>query len=446
MPPREPTDADRPGAAPPPAGSAMDTPITRSRWSGRAGRLSLAGGGLACVAIVLGLLVPQRWATFVANSQTLPADRATISQVVLGRFDDFIPLRGQAVPLDTVYLDAVEGGRVERKLVEDGSLVEEGQPLAVLANSSLRLEVIRSESEVTQQLNTLRSIELQIERNRADNQRLLAELRWQLKRASDRAARDQQLASVGFVSPAALQEGADERAYLLERLAVTQDNQRTDERLQSAQAEQLRTATQQMQANLSLARSNLEALTVKAPTAGRLTAFDITVGQSLTRGQRIGQIDSEARYKLLVQIDEFYLSRVAVGQAAVLELDGKSHPMRMRRLNPQVRAGQFEAELVFDDAAGAAPATLRRGQTLQARLALGDSGQALLLPAGAFLSESGGSFVFVVEGSQARKRAVQLGRRNLDVVEVLAGLKAGERVITSSYAGLADKDLLLLSS
>jgi HlyD family secretion protein len=431
----EPTRA--PARALPPSGAGMDTPIVASRW--RHGRTAALVALLAAGALVaLWRAAP----SLAEGSQTLRADRTAVAAVTQGRFDDFIPLRGQAAPLVTVYLDAIEGGRVERKWVEDGALVRAGQPIAQLSNSSLQLEVIRSESEVTAQLNSLRSIELQIERNRADNARLLVELGWQLKRSADKAAREQNLASAGFISAAATQDADAEHRYLTQRLEITQASQRTDERLQSAQAEQLGLATRKLQANLALARANLDALSVKAPIDGQLTAFEVTVGQSLTRGQRIGQIDSADAAKLVASIDEFYLSRVAVGQTATLESNGKTYALRVRKLNPQVRAGQFEAELVFSDGQ---PAGLRRGQTLQARLALGESQSALLLPTGAYLADNGGTFVFVVDGDAAHKRPVQLGRRNVNFVEVLGGVKAGERVLVSSYAGLTDKDRLVIA-
>jgi HlyD family secretion protein len=418
-------------------GAGMDTAITKRRWpSGRA--VAVLGLIMVCAIGAAWWYVP----AVSTNSQSLAADRITMSIVTEGSFDDFIPLRGVATPLNTVFLDAVEGGRVEKKLVEDGALVTAGQPLAVLTNSQLQLEVIRSESEVTNQLNNLRTIEIQLERNRAENERAINEINWQLKRISQKTLRDQKLASIGFVAPAVLQDSQDEDAYWRNRLEITRRGQLTDEQLQITHVAQLRTSTQQLQANLALARANLDALTVKAPITGRLTAFEIDVGQSLNRGQRLGQIDSPEAAKLVASIDEYYLNRVAVGQTASLDVDGKSYPMTIRKLNPQVRSGQFEGELVFTESQ---PKVLRRGQTLQAKLALGESKRALLLPAGAFLSESGGNFVFVIEGDVATKRPVQIGRRNVNFVEVLGGLKAGERVLTSSYAGLIDKERLTIS-
>jgi HlyD family secretion protein len=433
-------------AAPPPlappspsrvSGAAMDMAIEKRRWPTRKA-LVIAIFIAICIASAAWWYAP----AMSAGSQTIAEDRVTISKVIEGAFDDFIPLRGIAAPLNTVFLDAVEGGRVEKKMVEDGATVQAGQALAVLTNSQLQLDVIRSESEVTNQLNSLRTIEIQLERNRAENERAINEINWQLKRISQKATREQKLASIGFIASSVSQDSQDEDAYWRNRLAITRKGQQTDEQLQATQVAQLRTATKQLQANLTLARANLDALTVKAPIAGQLTSFDINVGQSLNRGQRLGQIDSPEATKLVVNIDEYYLSRVAVGQSASLDWNQKTYPLTIRKLNPQVKSGQFEGELVF---AGAQPNDLRRGQTLQAKLALGESKRALLLPAGAFLADGGGNFVFVVDGDVAIKRPIQLGRRNVNFVEVLSGLKVDDRVVTSSYAGLTDKDRLKIS-
>jgi HlyD family secretion protein len=438
-----------PNEAPPSTGSpsmaqlsglAMDVAIEKRHWT--KSRIAVVAT-FAMVAVALGAWWSRSFLPQLSSSaQTVGIDRISISAVTEGTFDDFIPLRGIATPLNTTFLDAVEGGRVEKKMVEDGAAVSVGQPLVVLSNSQLQLDVIRSESEVTNQLNNLRTIEIQLERNRAENERAINEINWQLKRISQKATRDERLAAIGFIAPAVSQDSKDEDAYWRNRLDITRRGQQTDEQLQATQVQQLRTATRQLEANLALARANLDALTVRAPVAGQLTAFDINLGQSLTRGQRLGQIDSPEAARVVVSIDEFYLSRVAVGQTASLDWEGKSYPMNIRKLNPQVKNGQFEGELIF---AKEQPKGLRRGQTLQAKLALGESKTALLLPAGAFLNEGGGSFVFVVAGDEAVKRPVKLGRRNVSFVEVLSGLQSGDRVVTSSYAGLADKERLTLS-
>ncbi|MGQ0559211.1 MAG: efflux RND transporter periplasmic adaptor subunit, partial [Sphingosinicella sp.] len=228
------------------------------------------------------------------------------------------------------------------------------------------------------------------------------------------------------------------------RSAVLRRQQSTDERLQSGQLAQLRSSASALNTSLELARASLDALNVRAPVAGQLTSFEIQIGQSFGRGERLGQIDSAGRNKLRAQVDEFYLGRVRQGQVAAAEIGGRFYRLRVSKIYPQVRNGAFEIELQF---LGAEPAALQRGQTVQTRLTLGDPTPALLIPNGAFYNETGGSWVFVVapDGRSAFKRQVRLGRRNSDFIEVLEGLDPGERVITSPYTGFAERDRLSLS-
>jgi HlyD family secretion protein len=424
------------------AASPMDTPLAsapKRKWL----------ISVAALVLLVGATVAWRTLPGIAEkSQTIALDRVSFATVSRGTFDDFIPLRATVAPLNTVFLDAIEGGRVEKRFVEDGAAVSAGQPLVALTNSAMQLEVIRSESEVTNQLNNLRSIEIQLARNRVENARALTEIGWQLERIEQKHERERLLASKGFLSAAGVKDTFDEANYWRQRLRIASEGQRADERLQEAQVKQLSDATRQLQANLLLARANLDALTVRAPVAGQLTAFEINVGQSLTRGQRIGQIDGQDAFKLVVNVDEHYLSRIAIGQSAALDLEGTRYDLAVRKINPQVRSGQFEVELVFKSAP---PNALRRGQSLQIRLSLGESRPALLLPNAAFLADGGGNYAFVVEGDPAAaaktaiKRAVKLGRRNASFVEVESGLREGEKVLTSSYAALLDKERLNFS-
>ncbi len=379
-----------------------------------------------------------------SNRQTVPAANLSIATVTRGTFDDFVPLRARVTPLVTVYLDSVEGGRIERVLVEDGAQVTPGQPLAVLSNATLQLDVIAREADVSQQLNNLRSQELELQRSRLENRRNLAEIEWQLRKAGRQLERDSKLAAGGWVSGRALKDAQDEARYLGERRAVTAETMATEQRLQASQLAQLRQAASGLTANLRLARASLDALTIRAPVAGQLSGFAPQVGQSLARGERLGQVDSAGRNKLVADIDEFYLGRVAAGQHASVEWAGKSWPLTVAKIYPQVKGGTFTADLTFD---AGEPGALQRGQTLAPRLTLGDPAPATLVANGAFYADSSGSFVFVVgkDGKSAEKRAVRLGRRNPDSIEVIAGLRPGDRVITSSYTGFADKTRLKLS-
>lgn len=422
-----------------PVGAGMDRVIeTKSKLTLKqrlvigAAAVLLAGGGAVWV---------------VADSQgrqTVAAANLSIDTVRRGTFDDFVPLRARVTPLVSVYLDAVEGGRIDRVLVEDGAMVTAGQPLAMLSNATLQLDVIAREADVSQQLNNLRSQELELQRSRLENRRNLAEIEWQMRKAGRQLERDQKLAAGGWVSGKALKDSEDEAKYLKERRQVTAETMATEERLQASQLAQLRSAASGLTANLRLARASLDALVIKAPVTGQLSGFSPQVGQSLGRGERLGQVDSAGRNKLVAEIDEFYLGRVEPGQHATVEWAGKRWPLTVAKIYPQVKNGSFTADLTFD---AGEPPELQRGQTLAPKLTLGDPTPAVIVANGAFYQDSGGAFVFVVskDGTSAEKRPVRLGRRNPDSVEVIGGLEPGDRIITSSYSGFADKDRLTLS-
>jgi len=379
-----------------------------------------------------------------ANSQTVPVSRLTVSTVTQGRFDDFLPLRARVEPSVTVFLDAVEGGRVERVLVEDGTVVQQGQLLAVLSNPELQLNVLARQTEVTQQINNMRSQELALNQNRLANERARIEADLATETARRQYEMQRPLAARGFVAGRTFADSRDTYEANRRRSEVVRTQQASDERLQSSQLSYLRSSSASLNQSLAIARASLDSLNLRAPVAGQLTSFDIQVSQSLQRGERLGQIDSNGRNKLRAQVDEFYLGRVAVNQVATAEIGGRTYQLRVSKIYPQVRNGAFEIDLQF---AGGEPADLQRGQTVQARLTLGAPAQARLIPAGAFYNDTGGAWLFVVapDGRSAVRRQVRLGRRNNDVIEVLDGLSPGERVITSPYTGFAERDRLSLS-
>jgi HlyD family secretion protein len=422
----------------PQSGSGMDRIVERKGLDRRI-KLGLAALGIVALGILFYMLMP------AANSQTVPASRLTISTAQRGRFDDFLPLRARVEPSLTVYLDAVEGGRVERVLVEDGAMVQRGQLLAVLSNPELQLNVLARQTEVTQQLNNMRSQELSLHQTRLANERA----RIEADLATDTARRQyemmQPLARRGFVSGRAFADARDTYEANRRRSEVIHRQQQVDERLQSDQLQQLRASATSLTSSLEIARASLDALNLRAPISGQLTAFDIQIGQSLQRGERLGQIDSAGDNKLRADVDEFYLGRVSVGQIATAEIGGRQVRLRVSKIYPQVRNGVFQIDLRFVDRE---PADLQRGQTVQIRLTLGDPAPALLIPNGAFYDETGGNWIFVVapDGRSAVRRNVRLGRRNADYIEVLSGLEPGERVVTSPYTGFAERDRLTISS
>ena len=418
------------------SGQGMDRVVAKKTPLGRKVAYGV-GAVLAALFVywVAGMLLDGR-------SLSVQSGRIMVSDVTVGTFEDFIPLRGRLVPRSTVYLDAIEGGRVEEVLIEDGALVAAGDPIARLSNTNLQLEVLGREAAVTEQLNNMRTIELQLEQNRLLHKRNLVEIDYQIVRLERAIERQRELATKSLVSQSTVDELQDELEYYINRRDVTLESQATDARLQEQQLQQLREAGEQLQTGLTFASQNLDDLNVRAPVSGKLSGFNIEVGESIVRGGRLGQIDDPDGYKLNAQIDEFYLGRVDLQQVATAEHGRDAYDLRVSKIYPQVTNGQFEVDMLFEKD----PVGLRRGQTLQVKLTLGDNSDAVLIPNGSFYQETGGNWIFVVspDGTEAIKRTVRLGRRNIDFIEVLDGLEPGEKVVTSPYTSYAGMDRLTL--
>ncbi len=419
------------------SGAAMDRVIEKRKWTpGRIAAMVLA-------AVVLSV-VYYFWDDEGGRTLVVDNERIVISRVTRGVFEDFIPIRGRVTPRKTIYLDAVEGGQVDQKLVEDGAIVREGELIVVLNNTALQLEVTRNEAMVTEQLNNMRTIELQLEQNRLQHKRSLVEMDYQIQRLGRIVDRLSNLDNAGVAIKSQLEDARDELQYYRNRRDVTLESQATDARLQETQLEFLKNSAAQLERSLGLARRNLDALNVRAPISGKLSGLDVEVGQSIQRGGRLGQIDDPVSFKLRAEIDEFYLNRVDIGQTASFEKDGHRYGLTLSKIYPQVQNGQFEVDLLFDDEE---PEGIRRGQTIQAKLVLGDATTAILIPNGAFYQDTGGNWMFVVseDGTRAVRRNVRLGRRNSRHIEVLDGLEVGEEVVTSPYSSFRDMDRLRLT-
>ena len=402
--------------------------------------LYIAAGAIALVAIIALAIVTGGTST----SFTLDGQRIRTAEVSIGTYEDFIPLRASVEPERTVYLDAIEGGRVERILVEEGAFVEEGQPLIDLSNTQLQLDVIAREAEVSEQLNNLRNTQLAIEQNRLKLKGDLIEIDYQIVRLTRLVARYEELQGNSFISKTEYEDSRDELEYWTNRRVVTRESQVQDEKIRLAQIEQLEGSVAQLEKNLTLARANLDNLLIRAPRAGQLTSLDAEIGESKARGERLGQIDDVDRFKATALVNEFYLNRVHVGQQALLEIGGDEYRLEISKVYPEVQAAQFEVDIKF---LGNAPSNIRRGQTLQLRLVLGDtSEQATLLANGPFFNDTGGAWVFVLDpdGRVATRREVRLGRRNPNTIEVEAGLLPGDEVIISSYSNFMNVDRLVI--
>jgi len=398
----------------------------------------------ASVAVVMVLLAMVYVSSDSSTSFTLDGQRIRTAIVSNGMYEDFIPLRASVEPERTIYLDAIDGGRVEAIFVEEGAFVEEGQPLVDLSNTSLQLDVIAREAEVSEQLNNLRNTQLAIEQNRLKLKGDLIEIDFQIIKLTRLVKRYEELQGNQFISKTEYEDSRDELEYWGNRRLVTRESQEQDEKIRLAQIQQLNNSVGQLEKNLTLARGNLDNLLMRAPRAGRLTSLNAELGESKSRGERLGQIDDVDRFKATAMVNEFYLNRVRTGQQALLEIDGQKFRLEISKIYPEVRASQFEIDLRF---VTDTPAGIRRGQTLQLRLILGDTQeQAILLANGPFFNDTGGAWVFVMspDGKTALRRQVKLGRRNPNMVEVDSGLVPGDEVIISSYANFIEVERLFI--
>jgi HlyD family secretion protein len=370
----------------------------------------------------------------IARTLTVSAERLVISAVQPGSFRDYIPVTGFVQPRETVYLDAVDGGQVAEIFVEEGAVVSAGQPLLRLNNTNLQLQVINSEAQLSEQLNQLTSTKLLFEQTKLTHARELIDVRYQIKQLTQRIERIRSLALNGAVRRADIEDAELELDRLGRLEAELGRAMRVDDLLRREQIEQLDRAVKGLNANLELARQNLENLVVKAPIAGQLTSLEAHPGESKLRSQRLGQIDQVDGFKVAALVDEHYLGRVSVGQHARAEIGGDEHVMQLVKVYPEVRDRQFKVDLAFS---AQTPASVRRGQTLQLRLEIGAASDGLIVANGPFYENTGGQWAFVMtDAGAAIRRPVKLGRRNPENVEVLGGLHAGERVITSSYQSL----------
>jgi HlyD family secretion protein len=413
----------------------MDTIVPRKR-----GRKIL----IACVAAALALAAGAwLWQQIPRGLRVQRAD-LDIATVQRGVFRDELVVRANAEALDSVILDSVESGRIEEVFVRDGEVVTKGQLLFRIANPQRNLELLARQAEQAQQLYNLSNLRLAQESDRSTRQRRLDELAFSLEQARKRHARNERLAAQGFISAVALEESRDALEKEARAVALENRSAAADSRVRVPALSQLEKAINGLDTGLQLVRATVEALVVRAPVAGRLTDFRMQVGQSIATGRNVGRIDDPSRFKLAARIDEFYLNRVAIGRTGSVEHAGRRYPVQVASVYPQIKEGRFLAELLFT---GAQPEALRPGQSLDAQLTLGEPARALLLPAGAWVGDSGGAWVFVLsaDGRAAQRREVRTGRRSSAQVEVLAGLQPGERVIVSSYAAFEKSTALTVS-
>jgi len=415
----------------------MDQIIKKKKWPAK--RIITYAAAGTFILLVLYLLV------FQTNRSTLnvETDKITVSIVQRGPFQEFIPVMGEVLPVQTIFLDVEEGGLVEKIYIEAGSAVKKGDKILKLSNTSLLMDIMYREAELFQQLNNLRNTRLLFEQSRLALERDLTDLDFLVEKQKRKFESYQSLYDEKLISRHDFEDTRDEYAMTQNKRRLAAESQAKDLDYRQQQIVQLEDAVTRMKENLKIAKSKLDNLTLRAPITGTLTSLIAEPGQSKSPGERLGQIDAPEGFKARASIDEFYIDRIQKGKPGQFELSGGTYRMQVSRVYPEVRDGKFSVDLEFP---GRQAPGIRRGQTLHIRLELSDVAEALLLPRGGFFQKTGGNWVFVLEssGKTAVKRDIRLGRQNPDVFEVLGGLSTGERVITSSYDNFGDNERLVL--
>ena len=415
----------------------MDRIIKKKKWPlQRIIKYSAIG---IFVMIIIYLLV------FRSGGSTLNVrqDRITISIVKEGYFQEFIPIIGTIIPVETIYLDAEEGGRIEKIFKEAGSKVRKGDKILELSNTNLLLDIMYREAELFQQSNNLRNTRLMFEQNRLELERQLMDIDYNILSKKRKYKRNKVLFAEKLISRQDYEEIKDEYEYLVKKRSIIKETQEKDLHFRIQQIKHLEVSLKRMQDNLHIVKKKLENLTIRAPISGHLTSLNAEIGESKSPGQRLGQVDVINGFRVNAEIDEHYINRIEENKTGEFDFSGKSYRLIVKKIYPEVKDGKFEVDLEFD---GTEPAGIRRGQTLHIRLQLSDMARAILLSRGGFYQTTGGNWVYILEGSGdfAVKRRIKLGRQNPRYFEVLEGLDPGDKVITSSYENFNNMDRLVL--
>lgn len=369
----------------------------------------------------------------------------TVSEARVGPMREYLTVECTILPQNTVYLDAIEGGRVEKTFVEVGSMVRQGDALIQLANPNLLMDIMYREAELFQQSNNLRNTRLSMEQYKLQLNQQLSELDNQLQQQKRLYDRYKELDKDSLISKQDFEQSRDQYEYLLKRKDLMERSQRSELTLRGNQLEALEESLRRMEANLEAVKQRQENLTVRAPIGGQITSLAAQVGQSFSAGQRLGQIDVLSGFKAAAAIDEKFLSQIEVNTAGEFDYAGHTYRLIVKKIFPEVKDRKFQAELEFR---GDRPQGVKRGQSLEVRVGLGELSQALILARGDFLKDTGGDWVYKLDpaGKNAVKQSIKLGRRNAEAVEILRGLQPGDRVITSSYAAFGGRERLSLKT
>lgn len=422
----------------------MDRPAARNRWSPAHWPIAAKLGAGSLAALVAILIAVRLFAGSGQKTVRVPKAQLTISAVEQGIFHDLIPLRARVEPRETVYVDAIDGGSIDRVLVEPGDRVQQGQPLIEFSNTNLALSVIQQESQLNQAISQLQQNAIALEQNALANDKALAEIEYQLVKLERSAARREGLVAGGATSKEQRDEIADELAYYRRLHPIQAASSKRQSDMRDRLLPDIQHQLGNLRSNLDVVQGKLAGLIVRAPVEGVVTAIDLKVGEHRKSGERLAEVTPESGMKLSADIDEFYLTRVRNGQSAIVDVDGTQVKATVRRISPQVRNGQFTIDLDFE---GSSPSSLVAGETTQGRLQLGGDAPARILSVGRFLERTGGDWVFVIskDGGSAERRQIKIGRRTMEQLEILGGLASGERVVTSDYTSLDRADRIVFT-
>ena len=378
------------------------------------------------------------------NNKTLRVDKdtVTISNVVMGEFNDYIRISGRVQPMTTIQLSPQEGGIVEKILIEEGSPVKAGDAILILNNDNLDLQILNSEAELAEKENILRNTQIQMEQQKLDVRQNVLEYGMQVDRLRRAYEQQKALYEDKLIAKEEYLKAEEDYRLAKQKYDLMAERSKQDSLYRGTQIDRMEESLENMQLNMSMIRRRKSNLIVKAPIDGELGLLDVVLGQSIASGTKIGQINSVGTYKVEAQIDEHYIDRVVAGLEATFERQGETYSTVIRKVYPEVRDGKFKADFKFG---GEQPDNIRAGQTYYLNLQLGQPEEAVIIPRGTFYQKTGGKWIYVVnkEGTKAVKREIRIGRQNPQYYEVLEGLEPGEKVITSGYDTYGDSDVLV---
>jgi HlyD family secretion protein len=415
----------------------MDIPLEKKRFTTK--KILLIGG----IALLLALIVFVIISSLGGSKLNVEKERISISTVENGVFQENIPVNGIVLPITTIYLDALEGGRVEEKFVEDGAILKKGDPILRLSNTDLELSLVNQETQVYNLLTQMQISQNAARQNTINKLNQYTDVESGLIESKRMYDLNKKLYDKDAIGRQDLVKAENEYNYQKERMKLSKQILNQDSLAVKQEKGQVQSSYARTQNALELMRRKVADLVVKAPVDGQLTSLDAEIGQSKNKGERLGQIDVLSGFKVRADIDEHYISRIYNGQTGSFSFNGKSYKLTIKKVYTQVANGRFQVDMQFEEAV---PEGIRRGQTLQIRLALSDEKQAIMIPKGGFFQQTGGNWIFKVseDGNTAYKTEITLGSQNTEYYEVLSGLEPGDKVITSSYDNYGEVQELIL--